>query len=147
MLRTIILACALAVVGFVAPSGTAEAAQKHLPAHNKVDLKRNGKHELHPIKNHETHAHVKNGKVTHVTVRHNKNGHVRSTKVKTSKRVVSADLEDRTNYASADLEEVGVTIYVGFAFYVNDHWYIFWFPVSYVDGGDSGCTDVDDLSA
>ena len=147
MIRSLSLACFVAVVGLAIPVATTEDAQKHLPAHHKVDLKKNGAHPLHPIKNHETHAHVKNGKVTHVTVKHNKNGHVRSTKVKTSKRVVSADVEDRTNYVSADLEDVGVTIYVGFAFYVNDHWYIFWFPVSYVDGGDSGCTDVDDLSA
>jgi hypothetical protein len=148
MTRSIVLTCAVAVVGLAADADVAEAAQKHFPAHHKVDLKKDGKHELHPIKNHATHAHVKNGKVSHVTVAHNKNGNVKGRKVKTGKRVVSADRENETHYVSGDLDDyqIGVTIYVGWAFYVDGHYYVFWFPVAYVDGGDSGCIDVDDLS-
>jgi hypothetical protein len=146
MIRPVLLACAVAAVGALA-LGPVQAEQKHHAAHRKVDLKRSGAHPLHPISNHQTHAHVRNGKVSHVTVKHNKNGQVRYKKVKTNKRIVSAESPSKTHFVSGDLEQIDSVQFVGFAFYIGGHHYIFWFPVTWVDGGSDGCIDSDDLDS
>jgi hypothetical protein len=155
---------AVALVGFA-------QADTHHNGHAKIAGKPDGKHHLHTSQHHTSHAQVKNGKVQKVDVTHRASGkQVATRKFKTrQKRHALLDLRNREQFAKGELgnaihvfpaEDDGAAVasetafaseaseqvaFVGFGFYFQNQWIIFWFPVNLVLGGDSGATDMDNM--
>jgi hypothetical protein len=140
MKRFCSIACGIALVCFM---GIAHADTHH-NGHDliKGKLNTNGKHELHTTGNHTAHAHVKDGKISHVEVTHKTKGATKVTKYKSAKKHhAQAEPGIQHHYASIDAaNDCGAAIaFVGFGFVTDTGLLIiYWFPVTIVLNGDAG---------
>jgi hypothetical protein len=146
MVRLLSLVCLGALTTAVVLTGDTQAADRHHGGHDKLGkrIEQNGKHEIHRTAQHVVHAHVQNKKVTGVTATHMKTGKQAQVLKYKSARKHHAMLDNAggdVHYVSMDTEEVDFTVWVGFGFVDNGHLVIFWFPIDWVDGGDSGAID------
>jgi hypothetical protein len=144
MLRILGLA---ALVVILARSGDATAEDKHHDGANALGnkLNTNGRHHIATHAGHEIHAHAKGGKVHNVTAHRGKNAFQATKKLKTSKKVANLpNTKDETHLVSATPEDCAAAIaFIGFAFQLGDHLYIFWFPIQIADVNPDDCQDYD----
>ena len=123
----------------------------------KGKLNTDGKHKLHEGKNHTAHAHAEGGKVKNVSAHDPKGNVLKTHKVKSAKKHHAANGNGtRHVYVSSDGTEsdepsdCGVVIFVGFQVIIvivnapqPPPPVIYWFPVTIVVGGDTGCSIYD----
>jgi hypothetical protein len=147
---------ALAGIGLVS---VADADHHHGGA-AKVQGKGPGKHIVLSTKHgHQAHAHVNNNhRVNGISVTQNgKFANVKTKKVKTRvRRHAMVPGEGGDTFLAQGNDEAGqhmfmaadpaqVQVWVGWAFYYPqaNMWVFIWFPMNMVEGGDSGCQDID----
>jgi uncharacterized membrane protein len=152
MIRVAYLTCFALLIGGL----TVSADHFHHNGHTKIKGKKDGQHQIHNSNNHVAHAHTKNGKVHQVSASH-KGKNLKVNKYKTKKQQHAlADTPNTRHFVMGQGEtssfvstaaNQAVTLFVGFGFFdiATGHLIIFWFPVSIVDGGDSGCMNYDNM--
>jgi hypothetical protein len=153
---------ALCLLG-LCPVCVAEAATSHHDGAKKIQGKGDGKHPvLHTKHGHVATAHVRDGKITKVTVRH-KGKSLPVKKFSTTKKLhAQADFSTGVQYAMLDSRAVvnvltpatvtdapsmrggfgQANMFIGFGFFnqFTNQWEIVWFPANMVMGGASGAT-------
>jgi hypothetical protein len=70
----------LCLTSLVALIGIAQADDKHHNGHQAIKGKKSGKQQIYRGRNHSAHAHLRNGKVTGLSVKHNRTGKAKAVK-------------------------------------------------------------------
>jgi hypothetical protein len=124
--------------------GTVALADTHHDGGSKVKGVQNGQVHLHTTKHgHASHANLRNGKVTGISV-HKAGKDV--TNQLTTKKFKTKNKKHLTE-AGAYVDEntdLNAFVFIGFGYYCpfDNQWVIFWFAVEIVDGGDDGAEEI-----